>query len=167
MNVPGLFRGVRMRPTAVSLSSTDQHLIDATDPLKLAVMSESELLSLQERVRAARDKYSNVYRRHAAKKVREQGGRGAAAEYSSYDRAKAATFDEALDRVDQRLAISVPVAKMRISYDGGARRDDLKSLPDIRFPAETQHHPAAPDLTRRRAVVRSVTAHRQARRDSR
>lgn len=86
------------------LKDVELDLIRELEPDRLAELDEEELLALHKRVRRARNKHVTKYRRRAAERVTEAGGRGAAAPASSKSRLRASVFEEALSRVSSELA---------------------------------------------------------------
>lgn len=86
------------------LKDAELDLIRELEPDRLAELDEDGLLELHKRVRRARNKHVTKYRRDAAGRVSEAGGRGAAAPASSKARLRASVFEEALSRVSAELA---------------------------------------------------------------
>lgn len=87
-----------------SLSELEWTLYAETEPAALAGLDEDELVDLHGRVRRARGKYQGQYRRGAAVRVAEVGGRGAARPRNRRAADKAELFEEALARVSTALA---------------------------------------------------------------
>ncbi|MFE7843653.1 hypothetical protein ACFUTX_00505 [Microbacterium sp. NPDC057407] len=86
------------------LKSKERDLIRELEPERLAALDEDALLALHKRVRRARNKHTTNYRRGAAERVTEAGGRGAAAAGSDKARGRAYVFEEALAIVSEHLA---------------------------------------------------------------
>ncbi len=85
------------------LKSKELDLIRELEPERLAELDEDGLLALHKRVRRARKKHTTNYRRGAAGKVAEAGGRGAARPASDKARGRAYVFEEALAIVSDEL----------------------------------------------------------------
>ncbi len=88
----------------VNLTPQEHELIAESHPDVLARMDEKSLKDLQSRLRQARDKNFSLLRRQGAARVEAEGGRGAAQPASEKRGEKVETLDEALIRVDARLA---------------------------------------------------------------
>jgi hypothetical protein len=86
------------------LKDVEKDLIREIEPARMALLDEDELLKLHKRVRRARNKHVNNYRRKAARTVTGEGARGAAHHKGSKDRLRAEAFEEALALVSDRLA---------------------------------------------------------------
>lgn len=86
------------------LKDDELDLIRELEPERLAELDEDGLLALHKRVRRARNKHVKRYRRDAATRVEEAGGRGAAAPKSDKARLRASVFEEALSRISAELA---------------------------------------------------------------
>jgi hypothetical protein len=87
------------------LSDNEQMLVAETEPSELAGLDEDDAVALETRIRRARNKYSGQYRRMAAGRVPEQGGRGMARPMNKRAAMKAEAFEEALARVSRRVSI--------------------------------------------------------------
>jgi len=87
----------------VNLTETENALIDKARPATLAHLDEASLKDLQSQLRRARDKHFSLLRRHGAARVQSEGARGAAAPANERGMEKVEIFDEALQRVGQRL----------------------------------------------------------------
>lgn len=87
----------------VNLTPQEQSLVAESDPEALARMDEKQLKQLQTRLRHAREKNFSLLRRQGAARVHAEGGRGAAQPKNEKRSEKVSVFDEALERVTQRL----------------------------------------------------------------
>lgn len=86
------------------LKDKERDLIRELEPDRLSELDEDGLLALHKRIRRARNKHTTNYRRGAAERVAEAGGRGAAAAGSDKARGRAYVFEEALSIVSAELA---------------------------------------------------------------
>ena len=86
------------------LTETETRLLLDTEPGALQGLDEDELVTLHDRVRRARNKYSKLYRRRARERVAEDATRGRAHEVHARTARKAEVFEDALARVSRRLA---------------------------------------------------------------
>lgn len=87
----------------VNLTKEENSLIDETQPHALERMDEKQLRELQTRLRRAREKNFSLLRRQGAARVEAEGARGAAQPANERRGEKIEVFDEALERVNQRL----------------------------------------------------------------
>ena len=87
-----------------SLTEAELMLVRSAAPSALADLDEDALIDLHDRVRRARKKYLGQYRRQAAAKVGDVGGRGKAYAQNQRARDKAEVFETALARVSTALA---------------------------------------------------------------
>ncbi len=170
-----------MRALVNSLTDAEQALVRETERDRMAGLDEDALVALHGRVRRARDKYVKLYRRQAASRVVEHGGRGKARPKGTRDAGKAEVFEDALARVSRALAAAARAsaaalreerlsAARSVRGSGPARTRPAKST---RVPAKAARVPAkrnagtdAPGLRKRRATTRAAGARRQARRDA-
>lgn len=88
-----------------TLSEPELALIRETEPDRMGEFDEDGLVALHARIRRARNKYVKIYRRRAAARVPEKGGRGIARPKNARARGKAEIFEDALSRVSERLAV--------------------------------------------------------------
>lgn len=88
-----------------TLSEPELALIRETEPDRMGELDEDGLVELHARIRRARNKYVKIYRRRAAARVPEKGGRGFARPKNARARGKAEVFEDALSRVSERLAV--------------------------------------------------------------
>lgn len=86
------------------LKRRELDLVREIEPDRMAELDEDALLDLHRRVRRARNKKLSNYRRRAAERVGEHGGRGSAAPLNEKHRVRLAAFEEALSLVSARLA---------------------------------------------------------------
>jgi hypothetical protein len=86
-----------------SLTEAELLIARSAQPSALADLDEDALLELHDRVRRARNKYLGQYRRQAANKVSDVGGRGKAYAQNQRARDKAEVFETALARVSTAL----------------------------------------------------------------
>jgi hypothetical protein len=86
------------------LTDNERLLVAETEPAELAVLDEDAAVALETRIRRARNKYIGQYRRTAAGRVAEQGGRGMARPQNQRAAMKAEAFEEALARVSRRVS---------------------------------------------------------------
>lgn len=87
-----------------TLTEAELALVREADPKRLKKLDEDALIELHGRVRRARNKQVKNYRRRAADRVAETGGRGKAYARNARRRAKAEVFEELLSQVSARLA---------------------------------------------------------------
>jgi hypothetical protein len=100
-----------MNPTELALfSANEQTLLVATEPARLALMSEDELGDALLLVRRARNKYSKLHRRQASATVAEVGRRAATQSQNLRTLRKAEIFEDALARVSRAYANAAKAA---------------------------------------------------------
>jgi hypothetical protein len=87
-----------------SLTRSEQALLRETDRDQLGQLDEDGLMQVHGRIRRARDKHVNQYRRQGAVRVRGVGGRGKARAQNSRNAGRAEVFEDALARVSRYLA---------------------------------------------------------------
>ncbi|GIH95663.1 hypothetical protein ACFFMN_40005 [Planobispora siamensis] len=160
-----------------SLTEAELLLVRETAPERLAELDEDALLDLHIRVRRARTKHVKVYRRQAAARVEETGGRGKAYARNSRTRAKAEVFEDALARVSEQLATAARASAAALQDErlAAARRTGNPVPPGpLTRPGserlESQRLDRQPDhagIPKRHASTRATGARRQARRDNR
>lgn len=155
-----------------SLTEAELVLVRETAPDRLATLDEDELLDLHARIRRARNKKVKVYRRRAAARVEEAGGRGKAYAKNSRRRVKTEIFEDALARVSDAVA-----AAARASADT-LRRERIAEAPPREAKKSTEprrrtgsqvldRQPNHAGIPKQRASTRAVGARRQARKDAR
>jgi hypothetical protein len=141
------------------LTDHERLLVAETESAELARLDEDAAIALETRIRRARNKYTGQYRRTAAGRVPEQGGRGMARPQNQRAAMKAEAFEEALARVSRRVsALSREAARnLRAQRLAAARRGRGSATPGFRTPA----------TEKRRASTLARGARRQAKRDAR
>ena len=162
------------------LNDAERLLVGETEPDALAELDEDGVVALHTRVRRARNKYVGQYRRSAASRVPEQGGRGRARPKNTRARQKAEVFEEALSRVSTRLGALAAEAAEQLKTErlamaqagrgtgpggagpagpagGGSTADGRSGDRALRSPAREK----------RRGATRAVGDRRQAKRDAR
>ena len=160
-----------------SLTEAEFLLVRETETAQLAELDEDGLVELHTRIRRARNKYSKSYRREAAQRVAEQGGRGKARPKNTRNAQKAEVFEDALARVSRHLAAAAKraAAELKAERLEAARAQRNEAPPKaVRRPASapatpqrSQRPPAsAPAVRKRHAGTKAVGARRQAKRDS-
>lgn len=165
-----------MRISGVNLTAREAELIDQTTPAAMARLDAEELMDLHARVRRARNKYMDLYRRRGAAKVSAKGARGVAAEANERGWAKAEVFEEALARVSRQLAVVTQKHARELKQERLAAARGTGSAPAssraAAKPAGTARAKAGqPRKTAGRvkfeASTKATGARRQAKRDSR
>jgi len=164
------------------LNDAERLLVDQTEPAALDQLDEDAVVALHTRVRRARGKYVGQYRRSAAARVPEQGGRGRAHPRNTRSRQKAEVFEAALSRVSRRLSVLADRAAKELkaerladaraakrgrgpdASDGASGPASARSVTEGRTGDRALRSPAT---EKRRADTRAVGARRQARRDAR
>lgn len=159
------------------LTEAELALVRETEPARLAELDEDALVELHTRIRRARNKYVKVYRRQAASRVGETGGRGKSYARNSRGRAKAELFEGALAGVSERLAAAARASAEALKAErlaearkgrntapptGPARRPETQ-----RADQQLDRQPDFTGLHKRHASARSAGARRQGRKDSR
>lgn len=86
------------------MNPAEQALVREVYDGDLAALDEDALIDLHTRVRRARNKYSKLYRRRSAAKVKADKGRAKASAANSRTARKAEVFEDALAKVSRRLA---------------------------------------------------------------
>jgi len=165
------------------LNDAERLLVAQTEPAELAALDEDAAIELEARIRSARNKYVGQYRRAAAAKVAEQGGRGKARPENTRARMKAEAFEEALSRVSRRVAVLArqAAAELRAERLAAARAAKQGRGPGGQAAAPSakpRDHTAgaeaaaaralrSPRTQKQRAGTLAMGARRQAKRDSR
>ena len=165
------------------LNDAERLLVAETEPAELATLDEDAAIEFEARIRRARNKYVGQYRRAAAARVAEQGGRGKARPENTRAAMKAEAFEEGLSRVSRRVAVLArqSAAQLRAERLAAARAAKQGHRPGARgaAPGEGRKGPAltgepigdralrSPASKRERASTRAEGARRQAKRDSR
>ncbi|MEV4351058.1 hypothetical protein AB0J83_41915 [Actinoplanes sp. NPDC049596] len=161
-----------------TLTEAELALVRETEPKRLKKLDEDGLIELHGRVRRARDKQVKNYRRRAAERVAETGGRGKAYARNARRRAKAEVFEELLSQVSARLATLAHESAEALRRERereaaaaakAAAKAKAKSARPARGrkprPQRTDNRPDTPDLRKRAASTRAAGARRQARKD--
>jgi hypothetical protein len=157
------------------LKDKERDLIRELEPDRLAEQDEEGLLALHKRIRRARNKHTTNYRRGAAEKVGEAGGRGAAASGSAKARGRAYVFEEALSLVSAELARVAHdaaevlkderLARARAGRSTGPQSDGIVGPGSSE--GRAREHQQTTGGVKRDASTRAQGARRQAKRDAR
>lgn len=161
------------------LTENERLLVAETEPSELAILDEDAAVELETRIRGARNKYAGQYRRTAAGRVAEQGGRGIARPQNRRAALKAEAFEEALARTSRRVSVlSRQAARdLRAQRLAAARRDRGGASPGaataspvgVTVPRQSQVDDRSfrtPVTEKRRAATRARGTRQQARRDA-
>jgi len=151
-------------------------LVLETDRAAMEGLDEEALIDLHGRVRRARAKYVQLYRREASAKVTDSRGRGTAYGRSERNREVAEVFEGALARVSRRLAVAAAAAERELRAERIAAARAGSTGPAI--PAEGSKgaataagrrapHEKTTGALKRDASSRAAGARRQAKRDAR
>lgn len=158
------------------LKRRELDLVREIEPDRMAELDEDELLDLHRRVRRARNKKLSNYRRRAAERVGETGGRGTAAPLNEKHRIRLAAFEEALSLVSARLAEVAHEAAEELREDRLAQaRAGRSPGPDVAAdtggdgvgPGVAREHVKSTGGLKRDAGTRAMGARRQAKKDGR
>lgn len=166
-----------MQKSQLALLTDDERMtVLETMPDSLAELDEDAVIDLHRRIRKARNKYTGMYRRGAAHKVKSAGGRGKAYRKNQRARDKAEVFEEALARVSDRLAVLASEAAEELKQErlAAARAAKAGRKPSQGFTDPSQGavpwHGKAPNTStrtkKRRADTQGQGARRQAKRDA-
>ncbi len=171
-----------------SLPESELLLIAETRSAALAELSEDELLALETRVRRARTRYVENYRREASARVAPSGGRGEARPRNARNRQRAEVVEDALARVSRAVATAAraTAAELKAERLEAARaakggqptqaRGAKAATPKTPIPTTADTAPdrkvgdrstVATRTVRATAQTPAVTARRRARRDAR
>ncbi|SNY71195.1 hypothetical protein [Paractinoplanes atraurantiacus] len=160
-----------------TLTEAESALVREAGPKRLKKLDEDALIELHGRVRRARNKQVKNYRRRAAERVPETGGRGKAYDRNARRRAKAEVFEELLSQVSARLAALAHEAaealrrereaEARAEAKAAARAKPRPARGKKPRPQRVDNRPDTPDLRKRHASTRAKVARKQARKDSR
>ncbi|MFC5745237.1 hypothetical protein ACFPZN_06400 [Actinomadura rugatobispora] len=167
-----------MKALINSMTDNEQALVRETERERLEDLGEDDLLEVHDRVRRARNKHVKQYRRAAASRVEEVGGRGAARPGNTRNAQKAEVFEDALARVSRyvakaarRSAADLKAERLRnarAGRDPGPARAVPEDTAGRRMRSQTHDRaPSQPVLPKQRASSKAMGARRQARRDSR
>ena len=159
------------------LTESERLLVAETEPGSLGDLDEDAAVALETRIRRARNKYAGQYRRAAAERVAEQGGRGKARPQNKRAALKAEAFEEALARASRRVSVlsrqaardlrEQRLAQARKERTGSAAR--RPAGPKVTVPRQGQVADRAfrtPATEKERAGTMASGARTQARRDS-
>lgn len=86
------------------LRDDERDLIRETEPQRMEALTEDDLLALHKRIRRARNKHVNNYRRQATEGVKRHRGRGKSRPKNKHAAQKAEVFEDALARASVLLA---------------------------------------------------------------
>lgn len=158
------------------LKREELDLIREIEPERMAELDEDALLALHKRVRRARNKHVTNYRRRGAKRVSDEGGRGAAAPGGAKKRLRAEAFEEALALVSEQLAVVAHQSAEELKAERLARaqagRSSGPSSPgsdggENSAAGRERRHQQSTGGVKRDASSRAQGARRQAQRDAR
>lgn len=157
-----------------SLREDELLLVRETEPAAMEELDEDALLELHTRVRRARTKYTKLYRRQAAARVSDVGGRGKARPQNRRNAEKAEVFEEALARVSKRVDVVArrAAAELKAERLAAARTGSTgpATAPGARAGTGTSQVVPRGKTTgglKRDASSQAQGARRQAKRDSR
>src|SRR5689334_22868387 len=164
-----------MQATLNTLTEAELGIVRDTEPEALAELDEDALLELHDRVRRARKKFLGQYRRQAAVRVEDVGGRGKAYAQNQRARDKAEVFETALARVSTALAKAARRAAAELKAERlAAARSAIpapRSVPKAESVAPPSAGPRPPRKSsgrvKRDASDIAIGQRNQARRDSR
>jgi hypothetical protein len=161
------------------LTDAEALLVLETEKSALAALDEDALVELHTRIRRARGKYVGQYRRGAASRVRDVGGRGKANAQNQRARDKAEIFEDALSRVSSALASAARASAAELKAERLEAARAAKANPRAAAPASAGGKSAGasgsraktptktPATKKRNASTQAAGARRQAKRDSR
>lgn len=158
------------------LKRPELDLIREIEHERMVLLDEDELLVLHKRIRKARNKHVNNYRRRGAKSVAKTGGRGYARPRNKKSLWRAEAFEEALSIVSKRLADvaheeaeSLKEYRLKRAQAGKWSGPGSSGFPDNDLPdaGVARSHKKTTGGRKRDASSRSQGAKRQAKRDSR
>lgn len=161
------------------LTDKERMMVAETEPGELARLDEDAAVALETSVRRARDKYTGQYRRTAAERVAEKGGRGMARPQNKRAAMKAEAFEEALSRVSRRVSALARQAarELRAQRLAAARSSRGAAAPGaagagvgVSVPRQSQVDDRSfrtPVTEKRRASTLARGARQQAKRDAR
>ena len=162
------------------LTDNERLLVAETEPAQLSGLDEDAAVALETRIRRARNKYAGQYRRTAAGRVPEQGGRGKARPQNQRAAMKAEAFEDALARVSRRVSVlarqaardlrAQRLAAARGSRGGAPRGTTGSPGVSVSVPRQGQVDDRSfrtPATEKRRASTLARGARLQAKRDNR
>jgi hypothetical protein len=158
-----------------SLRDDELDLLRETEPERMSLLDEDDLLELHTRVRRNRTKYVKLYRRQAGARVEELGGRGFARPKNRRNADKAEIFEEALARVSKRVDVVArrAAAELKAERLAAARAESAAPRRDARVVAprtgggRVPAHATTTGGLKRDASSRAQGARRQAAKDGR
>lgn len=160
------------------LTDPERLLVLETTTEAMAELDEDAVAALHDRIRRARNKYTGQYRRGAAGRVAQTGGRGKAFGKNQRARDKAEVFEDALARVSRRLSVLAKqsAADLKAERLAAAAAAKAGQKPDAGVDAAVTQATGpkkrgdakvrSPRTERRRADTRAQGARRQAKRDA-
>ncbi|HXW44996.1 MAG TPA: hypothetical protein VEL03_09425 [Streptosporangiaceae bacterium] len=165
-----------------ALNDAERLVVAETERDSLAALDEDAAIELEGRIRRARNKYVGQYRRAAAARVAEQGGRGKARPENKRARLRSEAFETALSRVSRQVALLArrSAAELRAERLAAARSKPRRPGPAAKaaVPAQRRQTPVdrppagdralrSPRTEKQRAGALAQGARWQAKRDSR
>lgn len=152
-----------MNPTELHLfSSKEQTLLVATEPARLAELSEDDLDDLLTLVRRARNKYTKLYRRQSADLVAASSSRRGTSTSNQRTKRKAEIFEDALARVARSLAAAASATAKELKRERLDAAKAAKGTPAVAQAASRGGASATPAGTSRRAKGPNTSPSRQA-----
>jgi hypothetical protein len=152
-----------VNPTELHLfSAKEQTLLVATEPARLAGLSEDDLDELLTLVRRARNKYTKLYRRQSADLVAASSSRRGTSTSNQRTKRKAEIFEDALARVARSLAAAASATAKELKRERLDAANAAKGTPAIAQAASPGAAKASPAGTSRRAKGPNTSPSRQA-----
>jgi hypothetical protein len=152
-----------VNPTELHLfSSKEQTLLVATEPARLAELSEDDLDDLLTLVRRARNKYTKLYRRQSADLVAASSSRRGTSTSNQRTKRKAEIFEDALARVARSLAVAASATAKELKRERLDAAKAAKGTPAVAQAASRGGASATPAGTSRRAKGPNTSPSRQA-----
>jgi hypothetical protein len=160
-------------------SAKEQTLLVATEPARLADLSEDDLDELLTLVRRARNKYTKLYRRQSADLVAASSSRRGTSTSNQRTKRKAEIFEDALARVARALSVAARATANELKLErlaaaraatGSPHRDAAPSAPSSAAGGRSQRARTTKGRTAdpaRRASNQASGARRQAKSDRR
>jgi hypothetical protein len=159
-------------------SANEQTLLVATEPARLAELSEDDLDALLTLVRRARNKYTKLYRRQSGDLVAASSSRHGTSTSNQRTKRKAEIFEDALARVARSLASAASATAKELKRERLEAASAAKGTPAIAqagspgsaatAPAGSGRKAKGPSSSpARQASTKSQGARKQAKRDSR
>jgi hypothetical protein len=99
------------------LTETESRLLLDAEPKAIRDLDEDDLVTLHDRVRRARNKYSTLYRRRARERVAKDATRGRAHAVNARTARKVELFEDALARVSRQLARSAAASAKQLKAE--------------------------------------------------